>query len=57
MMSLLTNVAVALLSIEGQKALGFHLNYLNLCSEDERMSYGWAINDSIFYVNYPFNVS
>ncbi len=27
------NVAVALLSMEGQKALGFHQKYLNLCSE------------------------
>ncbi len=45
------NVSVALLSMEGQKALGFHLN---LCSEDERRSYGcgtswaWVINDIIF---------
>ncbi len=29
------NVSVALLSIEGQKALAFHQKYLNLCSEDE----------------------
>ncbi len=39
MMSLLPfwalNSVVALLSIEGQKALGFHQTYLNLCSEDE----------------------
>ncbi len=45
------NVSVAFLSMEGQKALGFHLN---LCSEDERRSYGfgtswaWVINDRIF---------
>ncbi len=45
------------------KALGFHQKYLNLCSEDERRSYGfgttwgWVINDKIliFWVNYPFN--
>ncbi len=43
------NVSVALLSIEGRKALGFHHKYLNLCSEDERGSYrfrttwGWVI--------------
>ncbi len=30
------NVVVALLSMQGQKALGFHQKYLNLCSEDER---------------------
>ncbi len=53
------NVSVALLSIQGQKALGFHQKYLNLCSEDEQRSYrfgatwGWVINDRIF--NYPFN--
>ncbi len=29
------NVVAALLSMEGQKALGFHQNYLNLCSKDE----------------------
>ncbi len=46
-------VSVALLSMEGQKALGFHKKYLNLCSEDER-SYGvgtklgWVINNRIF---------
>ncbi len=39
MMSLLPfwvlNVVVPLLSMQGQKALGFHQTYLNLCSEDE----------------------
>ncbi len=45
---------LSVLSIEGQKALGFHQKYLNLCSEDERTSYrfgttwGWVINDIIF---------
>ncbi len=29
------NVVVALLSMQSQKALGFHQKYLNLCSEDE----------------------
>ncbi len=33
------NVVVALLSMQGQKALGFHQIYLNLCSEDEGRSY------------------
>ncbi len=43
-----------LLSMEGQRALRFHQKLLKLCSEDERMSYGfgaiwgWAINDRIF---------
>ncbi len=40
--------------MQGQKALRFNKNYLNLCSEDERRSYrfgttwGWVINDRIF---------
>ncbi len=48
------NVSVALLSMQGQKALRFHQKYLNLCSEDEQRSYGfgmtwgWVINDRIF---------
>ncbi len=39
---------------EGQRALGFHHKYLNLCSEDERrfygfgLTWGWGINDRIF---------
>ncbi len=32
------NGVVPLLSMEGQKALGFHQKYLNLRSEDERGS-------------------
>ncbi len=46
MMSLLDfwalNASVVLLPMEGQKALGFHREYLNLCSEDERRSYGFG---------------
>ncbi len=48
------NMVVSLLSMQGQKALGFHQRYLNLCSQDERRSYefgttwGWVINDRIF---------
>ncbi len=34
------NMSVVLLSTEGQRALGFHLKYLNLCSEDKRRSHG-----------------
>ncbi len=34
------NVSVALLSMQGQKALGFHQKYLNLCSEDDKMTEG-----------------
>ncbi len=33
-------VVIALLSMEGQRALRFRQKYLNLCSEDERRSYG-----------------
>ncbi len=29
---------VLLLSVQGQKTLGYHQKYLNLCSEDERRS-------------------
>ncbi len=36
------NISVALLSMEGQKALGFHQKYLNLCYEDIRRSYGFG---------------
>ncbi len=69
MMSLLPfwdlNVSVLLLSMQGQKALGFHQKHLNLCSKDEHKSYGfgttwgWVINDRIFifWVNYPFNIT
>jgi len=48
------NVVVVFLSMQGQKALGFHHKYLNMCSEDERRSYkfgrtrGWIINARIF---------
>ncbi len=42
MMSLLLfwalNVSIVLLSMAGQKALGFHQKYLNLCFEDERLA-------------------
>ncbi len=66
MMSLLHfwtfNVSVALLSMQGQKALRFNQKYLNLCSDEERRSYrlettcGWAINETNhFGVNYTFN--
>ncbi len=52
--STFVNMSVLLLSMQGQKALGIHQKYLNLCSEDEQRSYrfgttwGWVINDSIF---------
>ncbi len=36
------NIPAALLSMEGQKALRFHQKDLNLCSEDERRSYGFG---------------
>ncbi len=36
------NLSAALLSMQGQKALGFHKKYLNLCYEDEQRSYGFG---------------
>ncbi len=33
---------MALLSMEGQKALRFYKKKLNLCSEDEQRSYGFG---------------
>ncbi len=36
------NVSVVLLSMQGQKALGFHQKYPNLCYEDEQRSYGFG---------------
>ncbi len=47
------NVVDVLLSMEGQRALGFHQKYVNLCSEDERRSYGFGTM-SIYnsYLNY-----
>ncbi len=52
MMSLLPfwalKVVVALLSMQGQKALGFHQKYLHLCSELEQVQGGWVVSDIIF---------
>ncbi len=45
--------------MEGQRALGMHQKYLNLCSEDKQRSYrfgttwGWVINDRIFQWTIP----
>ncbi len=56
-------ISVALLSMQGQKALGFHQKYLNLCSEDERRScgfgttWGWVINDRIFIFGWTIPLS
>ncbi len=30
------------IAMEGQRDLGIHLKYLNLCSEDEQRSYGFG---------------
>ncbi len=55
------NIVVALLSLQCQKALGFHQNYITLCSEDERRSYGfgttWSINDRIFILEWTIPLS
>ncbi len=60
-------VVVPLLSMEGQRALGFHQKYLNLCFEHEQRSYGfgttwgWVLNERIFifgwtiYLNSRYN--
>ncbi len=46
-----TNVSVVLLSIQGQKALGFHQKYCNMCSKKEEWrsngfgtTWGWVTN-------------
>ncbi len=39
----------SLLSMEGQRALGIHQKYLNLCSEDERRSYGFGKTSTQFW--------
>ncbi len=36
-------MVVGLLSMQGQKALGFHQKDLNLCSDDERRSYDMRV--------------
>ncbi len=49
------SVVVVLLSMEDQRALGFHQKYLHLCSDDKWRSYrfgttrGWVINDRMFF--------
>ncbi len=56
------NMVVVLLSMQGQKALGFHQNYLNLCFRDEWRSYGfgttwgWVINDIIFIFGWTIHL-
>ncbi len=50
---LVLNVVDTLLSLEGQRGLGFHQKYLNLCCKDEQrsngfwMTWGCIINDRI----------
>ncbi len=39
-------MAVALPSMQGQKALRFHKKYLNLFTEDERRSHGLEQHES-----------
>ncbi len=52
------NISVVLLSMEDQRALRFHQKHLNLCSEDERRSYGfgttwgWVIHDIILILGW-----
>ncbi len=40
----------SLLSIEGQRALGFHQQYLNLCSDDEPRSTGLERHEGDYYL-------
>ncbi len=52
------NVSVELLSMEGQRALGFHQKYLNFCSKYKRRFYRfgrviWG-HPGHFGVNCPF---
>ncbi len=48
--------------MEGQRALGIHQKYLNLCSEDERRSYGfrttcgWLIHDIIYIFGWTIHL-
>ncbi len=55
--------ALNVLSMQDQKALGFHQKYLNLCYEDEQQSYGfgttwgWVINDRIFIFGFTTPLS
>ncbi len=48
---------------EGQRALGIHKQYLNLCSEDERRSHGfgmtwrWVVNDRIIFFSWTIPLS
>ncbi len=52
-------MVIQLLSIQGQKTLGFHQKYLNFCYNDEQrpcvyMMVSNQLQDSIFWVNKPF---
>ncbi len=63
-MGLKRGSCVAVYGSEGQKALGFHQKYLNLCSKDEKTSYGfgttwaWVMNYriKIFGWTIPLNI-
>ncbi len=56
------HIAVALLSVEGQRALVFHQKYLNLWSKDERrphefvLTWGEYLNDRIFIFGWTIPV-
>ncbi len=55
-------LSVALLSMEGLRALGFHHKYLNLCSEDNKgltgleQHEGEQLQNIYFWVNFPFKI-
>ncbi len=44
----------SLLSMEGQRALRIHQKYLNMCSEDERMSYRFGTTEGWVMTEYSF---
>ncbi len=41
--------------MQGQKALGFHQKYLNLCSKERSYRFGTKASNFHFWVNCPFN--
>ncbi len=53
----LLNVSVALLSVQGQKALRFHQKYLIERSYGFGMTWGWVIKDRIFIFGWTIHIS
>ncbi len=51
------NISVALRSMPGQKALGFHQKYLHLCSYGFGTTWGCAINDTFLLLEWTIPLS